>query len=80
MNYDKFGRISPRLRLVQLVRMADVGMVRVAWSATWSEFQVRALDRDGRMLAEYFTDDKADALGTADRMLAELAATAGIPA
>lgn len=80
MNYDRFGRISPRLRLVQLVRMADAGMVRVAWSGTWSEYQVRALNRDGRMVAEYFTDDRDDALGTADAMLAELAATAGIPA
>ena len=69
-----------RLRLVQLVRLADAGLVRVAWSATWSEYQVRALDRDGRLVAEYSTDDRADALGTADRMLAELASAAGVPA
>jgi hypothetical protein len=67
-------------RLVQLVRLADAGLVRVAWSATWSEYQVRALGRDGRLVAEYFTDDKADALGTADHLLAELARAAGIPA
>jgi hypothetical protein len=72
--------MSARLRLVQLVRLADAGLVRVAWSATWSEYQVRALDRDGRLVAEYFTDDRADALGTADLMLAELASAAGIPA
>jgi uncharacterized protein with LGFP repeats len=69
-----------RLRLVQLVRLADAGLVRVAWSATWSEYQVRATDTDGRLVAEYFTDDKADALGTADHMLAELASAAGLPA
>jgi hypothetical protein len=69
-----------RLQLVQLVRLADAGLVRVAWSATWSEYQVRALDRAGRLVAEYFTDDRADALGTADRMLAELASAAGVPA
>ena len=28
--------MSARLQLVQLVHLADVGMVRVAWSATWS--------------------------------------------
>ena len=72
--------MSARLRLVQLVRLADAGLVRVAWSATWSEYQVRALDRDGRLVAEYSTDDRADALGTADRMLAELASAAGVPA
>jgi hypothetical protein len=69
-----------RLRLVQLVRLADAGMVRVAWSATWSEYQVHALGPDGRLVAEYFTDDRADALGTADHMLTELASAAGLPA
>ena len=72
--------MSARLRLVQLVRLADAGLVRVAWSATWSEYQVKATDADGRLVAEYFTDDKADALGTADAMLAELADAAGLPA
>ena len=71
---------ADRLRLVQLVHLAGAGRVRVVWSATWSEYQVRALDRDGRLVAEYFTDDKADALGTADHLLAELASAAGIPA
>jgi hypothetical protein len=69
-----------RLRLVQLVRLADAGMVRVAWSATWSEYQVKATAADGRVVAEYFTDDRADALGTAEHMLAELASAAGVPA
>lgn len=72
--------MSARLRLVQLVRLADAGLVRVAWSATWSEYQVKATAADGRLVAEYFTDDKADALGTAELMLAELAALAGMPA
>jgi hypothetical protein len=72
--------MSARLRLVQLVRLAGAGLVRVAWSATWSEYQVRATDADGRLVAEYFTDDRADALGTADHMLADLASAAGMPA
>jgi len=71
--------MSARLRLVQLVAVADVGMVRVAWSATWAEYRVRATGPAG-LVAEYFTDDRADALGTADVMLAELAALAGMPA
>jgi len=71
--------MSGRLRLVQVVHLADVGMVRVAWSAEWSEYRVRATGPAG-LVAEYFTDDKADALGTADAMLAELAALAGMPA
>ena len=71
--------MSGRLRLVQLVAVADVGMVRVAWSASWGEYQVRATGPAGQV-AEYFTSDRADALGTADAMLAELAALAGMPA
>ena len=72
--------MSARLRLVQLVHLAGAGLVRVAWSATWSEYQVKATAADGRLVAEYFTDDRADALGTADAMLAELASAAGLPA
>ena len=71
--------MSGRTRLVQLVAVADVGMVRVAWSAEWAEYRVRATGPAGQ-LAEYFTSDKADALGTADAMLAELAELAGMPA
>jgi hypothetical protein len=71
--------MSGRLRLVQLVAVADVGMVRVAWSASWSEYRVRATGPAGQV-AEYFTDDRTDALGTADAMLAQLAAAAGMPA
>ena len=71
--------MSGRTRLVQLVAVADVGMVRVAWSASWGEYQVRATGPAGQV-AEYFTSDKADALGTADVMLAELAELAGAPA
>jgi hypothetical protein len=74
------GRVGGRLRLVQLFRLAGAGLVRVTWSATWSEYQVRATGPGGRLVAEYFTDDRADALGTADAMLAELAAAAGVPA
>lgn len=71
---------ADRLRLVQLVHLAGAGRVRVAWSATWSEYQVRAIDATGWPVGEYFTDDRADALGTAEHMLAELASAAGIPA
>ena len=72
--------MSARLRLVQLVHLPDVGRVRVAWSATWSEYQVRALAADGHLVGEYFTADRADALATADAMLSGLALGAGMPA
>jgi hypothetical protein len=71
---------ADRLRLVQLVHLADAGLVRVAWSAYWSEYRVRATGPGGHLVAEYFTNDKADALGTADLLLANLAAAAGLPA
>jgi len=71
---------ADHLRLVQLFALADAGLVRVAWSAAWSEYRVRAHGPDGCLVAEYFTNDKADALGTADLMLANLAAAAGLPA
>ena len=71
--------MSARLRLVQLVHLPDVGRVRVAWSATWAEYQVRALAADGQLAGEYFTTDRADALATADVMLAGLALGAGMP-
>ena len=79
MSAARDGRTS-RLRLVHLVRLADAGLVRVSWCATWSEYRVRATGPGGHLVAEYFTDDRADALGTADAMLTELAALAGMPA
>ena len=84
-----------RLQLVQLFALAGAGLVRVTWSPVWgcylvtvtrpgrgivAEHQVRATGPGGRLVGEYFTDDKADALATADRMLAELADAAGVPA
>jgi hypothetical protein len=54
--------------------------VRVAWSATWGEFQVKATAANGQLVGEYFTGDRADALGTAELMLGEMAAAAGMPA
>ena len=67
-------------RLIQAARIRGAGLVRVAWSASWAEYQVRATGPAGELVAEYFTDDRADALGTADAMLAELAERAGMPA
>ena len=72
--------MSARLRLVQLVHLPDVGRVRVAWSATWGEYQVKATAAGGQLVGEYFTDDRADAMGTAELMLGEMAAAAGMPA
>jgi hypothetical protein len=69
-----------RLRLVQLVRLADAGLVRVAWSVTWSAYLV-TVTRPGRgVVAEHVTPDRARALALADQALDDLAALAGMPA
>jgi hypothetical protein len=66
-----------RLQLVQLVALADAGLVRVAWSAAWSCYLV-TVTRPGRgVVAEYVERDRARALELADQALAELA---GLPA
>ena len=79
--------MSGRLRLVQLLAVADVGMVRVDrqrvrvdWCPAWSEYRVRATGPAGQVAETYFTNNRADALGIADAMLADLAAAAGMPA
>ena len=69
-----------RLQLVQLVAVADVGLVRVAWSRAWSVYLV-TVTRPGRgMVAEHQVRDRARALDLADQALAELAELAGMPA
>jgi hypothetical protein len=80
--------MSGRLRLVQVVHLADIGMVRidrqrvrVDWCpAAWAEYRVRATGPAGQVAETYFTNNRADALGIADAMLADLAAAAGMPA
>jgi hypothetical protein len=69
-----------RPRLVQVVAMQGVGRVRVVWSYDWHEYQVRAIDAAGEFFAEYFTDDKADAIDTAALILEDLARMAQAPA
>jgi hypothetical protein len=54
--------------------------VRVGHDREWSEYRVQAWDPAGRLVAEYHTDDKGDALDTAARILQDLAARAGMPA
>ena len=68
---------APR-RLVYVGAVQDVGRVRVTGSDDWSEYCARLVDSAGELVAEYFTDDRADALATADRMLADLAARQGL--
>jgi len=72
--------IARRLQLVQLVHLADAGLVRVAWSATWSSYLV-TVTRPGRgVVAEHVVADRGRALDLADQALAELAELAGVPA
>ena len=69
-----------RLQLVQLVSLADAGLVRVAWSAAWSCYLV-TVTRPGRgVVAEHVERDRGRALELADQALAELAELAGVPA
>ena len=69
-----------RLQLVQLVALADAGLVRVAWSAAWSCYLV-TVTRPGRgVVAEHVVPDRARALAVADQALGDLADLAGMPA
>lgn len=67
-------------RLLQAVSLPGAGMVRITYSSEWAEYKVRATDAAGKAVAEYFTDDKADAFGTADAILDELITAARAPA
>lgn len=61
-----------RLKRIASTSSADgVAWVRVDWCRDWEEYQVRAY-LGGKLVAEYSTDDKQDALGTAAAMLAQL--------
>ena len=72
--------MSARLQLVQLVHLADAGMVRVAWSPTWAAHVV-TVTRPGRgVVAEHVVTDRARALAVADQAVGDLAALAGMPA
>ncbi len=69
-----------RLQLVQLVHLADAGLVRVTWSHAWACYLV-TVTRPGRgIVAEHQVADRGRALDLADRALAELAELAGMPA
>jgi hypothetical protein len=72
--------MSARLQLVQLVHLADAGMVRVAWSATWSAHLVTVTRVGHGVVAEHVVADRARALAVADQALGDLADLAGMPA
>ena len=71
---------AARLQLVQLVAVADVGLVRVAWSRAWSSYLVTVTRPRLGVVAEHVVADRARALDLADQALAELADRAGMPA
>jgi hypothetical protein len=60
-------------RLVQVQVLPDVGKVRVGFDADWSEYRVQAWDATGRLVSEYHTDDKDDALDSAAATLERMA-------
>ena len=72
--------MSARLQLVQVVAVADVGRVRVAWSPTWSSHLVTVTRAGHGLVAEHVVADRARALAVADQALADLADLAGMPA
>lgn len=65
-------------RLVYAGAFPGVGRFRVTWSAEFGEYRVQLIDPADQLLAEYFTDDRADALATADQLLADRAALVGV--
>jgi hypothetical protein len=65
-------------RLVYAGAFPGVGRFRVTWSAEYSEYRVQLIDQAQNLVSEYFTDDRADAINTADRMLSDQAARLGV--
>lgn len=64
-------------RLVYVGAVQDLGRVRVTYCPDLGEYVARLVGLDGRQVAEYFTDDRADAVATADAMMAEHARNIG---
>ena len=65
-------------RLVYAGAFPGVGRFRVTWSAEYSEYRVQLIDQVENLVSEYFTDDRVDAINTADRMLSDQAARLGV--
>jgi hypothetical protein len=65
-------------RLVYAGSFPQVGRFRVTWSDEFQEYRVQLIDQAGQLAAEYFTDDRADALATADQLMADRAALVGV--
>jgi hypothetical protein len=65
-------------RLVYAGAFPGVGRFRVTWSDEFQEYRVQLIDQGDQLLAEYVTADRADAIGTADQLLADRAALVGI--
>lgn len=61
-------------RLIYSSSVPAVGRVRVTWSAELGEYRVALAPAGVSTIFDYFTDDRTDAVSTAQRMLAEEAA------
>jgi hypothetical protein len=72
--------MSARLELVQLVALADAGVIRVAWSPTWSTHLITVTVPGRGVVAECLERDRARALELADQAMGELAELVGMPA
>lgn len=61
------------MKLIETFKNAD-SLIKVEWSKEWEEYRVRLFQVKGMKLkaykkADYFTDDKLDAIGTTRLML-----------
>lgn len=65
-------------RLVYVAAVQDIGRVRVVFDPAVQEFRARLVGPGGDLVGEYFTDDRADAVATADAMLSHQARALGL--
>jgi hypothetical protein len=67
-----------RPRLIYSAAVEAVGRVRVVFNPEYQEFCARLVGCTGDLLGEYHTDDRDDALATADYMLSHHAKAQGL--
>jgi len=56
-------------RLIFAGAVPGIAHVRVTYSPVWAEYTVRVYRVPSELIGEYFTDDRTDAIGTAQLML-----------
>jgi len=64
-------------RVIYVRAVPELARVRVTYSSDWQEYTARLTAPDGAIVGEYFTDNRADAVATADAMLRDHARMLG---